>query len=151
MKRQMNGVWFSPREPQRQRFERCSTHRRQSVLPPKTDRRVRDHYDLPAYGKAITYACRWVWPALEDLSGEELRAWRRDYHWSPKQLRDNAATRLRNQFGPDVARIVAGHSSADITQVYANADLRRAIASMEQAGECARSVPKLPARLDGLS
>ena len=33
-------------------------------------------------------------------------------HWHPNQLRHNAATRLRREFGLDMARAVLGHSSA---------------------------------------
>jgi integrase len=52
-------------------------------------------------------------------------------HWHSNQLRHNAATRLRKEFGLAVAQVVLGHSKADITQVYAEIDLEKAIRAME--------------------
>jgi integrase len=39
--------------------------------------------------------------------------------WSPNQLRHAAATEIRRRFGLEAAQVVLGHSTADITQVYA--------------------------------
>jgi integrase len=41
----------------------------------------------------------------------ELRAWQKAHRWHPNQLRHSAATRLRREFGLDVAKAVPGHSS----------------------------------------
>jgi integrase len=54
--------------------------------------------------------------------------------WSPNQLRHNAATRLRREFGLDVAQVCLGHSTADVTQVYAELDLAKAQAAMLRIG-----------------
>jgi integrase len=55
-------------------------------------------------------------------------------HWHPHQLRHNAATRLRRDFGLEVARVIPGHSSAAVTEVYAEVDLRMAAEAMGLAG-----------------
>lgn len=55
-------------------------------------------------------------------------------HWHPHQLRHNAATWLRKEFGLDVARVILGHSSAAVTEVYAEVDREKAIAVMERVG-----------------
>jgi integrase len=55
-------------------------------------------------------------------------------HWHPNQLRHNAATTLRKQFGIEIARVVLGHGSATMTEVYAEMDLGKARAIMESVG-----------------
>jgi integrase len=55
-------------------------------------------------------------------------------HWHPNQLRHNAATRLREQFGWDVARIILGHSTVTTTAIYAADSLERAAQAMREAG-----------------
>jgi integrase len=54
--------------------------------------------------------------------------------WRPNQLRHNAATRLRAEFGLDVAQVILGHSTADVTQVYAEVDRDKAIEVMRRVG-----------------
>lgn len=55
-------------------------------------------------------------------------------HWHPNQLRHNAATLLRREFGLDVARIILGHSSPAVTEVYAERDRLKAAEVMRQIG-----------------
>jgi integrase len=55
-------------------------------------------------------------------------------HWHPNQLRHNAATRIRKEFGLDVARTVLGHTSPATTQIYAEADTAKAALAMKQIG-----------------
>jgi integrase len=43
--------------------------------------------------------------------------------WHPNQLRHSAATDFRRRFGLDAAQVALGHATADVTQVYAEADL----------------------------
>lgn len=52
--------------------------------------------------------------------------WRRDHRWHPHQLRHNAATYLRHEFGIEVAQLILGHQSADVTEIYAEQDLNKA-------------------------
>jgi integrase len=43
-------------------------------------------------------------------------------HWSPLMVRHLALTLARSRYGLDAAQQIAGHSSADVTQLYAEAD-----------------------------
>jgi integrase len=54
--------------------------------------------------------------------------------WHPNQLRHNAATALRKEFGIEAARVVLGHRSALVTEIYAEADRGRAAEIMERVG-----------------
>jgi len=55
-------------------------------------------------------------------------------HWHPHQLRHNAATALRREHGIEVARIILGHRSPAITEVYAEVDHTRAVEVMAKIG-----------------
>ena len=45
--------------------------------------------------------------------------------WSPGQLRHTAATQIRKQHGLETSQVVLGHSTAAVTQIYAERDLER--------------------------
>ena len=47
--------------------------------------------------------------------------------WHPHQLRHNPALFLRKEFGLETARIILGHRSAAITEVYAELDQQKAL------------------------
>lgn len=79
---------------------------------------IAPRYDRTSYSRAVRRAC-----VAADVP-----------EWSPNQLRHNAATALRKQFGLDIAQVVLGHSRADVTQVYAELDLQKASAAMEKVG-----------------
>jgi len=68
-------------------------------------------YTTGTYAQAIKYAC---------VRGK-LEA------WAPNQLRHSAATEIRRQFGLEAAASILGHSEIGVTQVYAEADLTRAV------------------------
>jgi integrase len=75
------------------------------------------------------------WPKrLARAKKAELAAWRNARRWHPHQLRHNAATELRKEFGIETARIILGHHGAAITEVYAEKDERQAIAAMLNVG-----------------
>jgi integrase len=75
-------------------------------------------YSVASYRRAIKYAC--------------LKTETPDWH--PHQLRHNAATWLRKEFGLDVARCVLGHRSAAVTEIYAEVDFEKARQAMETVG-----------------
>ncbi len=54
--------------------------------------------------------------------------------WSPNQLRHTAATEIRARFGLEAAQVTLGHTRADITQVYAERDLSKAIEVARKIG-----------------
>jgi integrase len=121
-----------------------------------------DRYDTDSYGRAITYGCDRANPHPVEADAEtrrksakspaerqaianalatwrkenakELRAWRKAHRWRPHRLRHNAATWLRKEFGLDVARVILGHSTPVVTEIYAEIDAEKALRAMEQIG-----------------
>lgn len=54
--------------------------------------------------------------------------------WEPNQLRHTFATRVRQAHGLEAAQVLLGHASADVTQVYAERDHRRAVEVAAELG-----------------
>ncbi len=113
-------------------------------------RMISNRYDTTAYARAIARACEEAFPLPEPLrppmiSGrkrmglrdyfkaappemaEAIIRWRQAHHWHPHQLRHNYATMIRKQHGLEAAQILLGHSKADVTQIYAERDLVKAL------------------------
>jgi integrase len=115
--------------------------RTRTVRPTKT---AGDRYDSRSYAHAVARACDRAFPhptlskqPTKELSVEgqaELRAWQKSHRWHPHQLRHSAATQLRKQFGLEVTRVILGHSSSAVTEVYAEADREKAVSAMERLG-----------------
>jgi integrase len=125
---------------------------------PGTNRRRRpqrtpgDRYDTKAYNRAVARACNMAFPSPDHLArrpGEspkawgtrltaaehvELATWRKRHCWHVHQLRHNAATSLRSEFGLDVAAAVLGHRTLAVTDGYAEQDLRKAAMAMAKIG-----------------
>lgn len=82
------------------------------------------------HGKPLfEFTRKWYGQAVGDAC-EKLNIPRFTPHW----LRHNAASSLREEFGLDIAQIMLGHSSADVTQVYAHLNLNKALAIASQVG-----------------
>lgn len=132
-----------------------SQAKRQPKKHPKRPKQER--YTVDSYRRAIARACDIAFPLPEHLRQRrlpdgknetrsawrarltptekaEIREWRRQHSWHPHQLRHNAATRLRRQFGIEAARVVLGHRSAAITEVYAEIDEAKAADIMLRVG-----------------
>ena len=69
-------------------------------------RRPGDRYTTDSYRRAIERACK-----AADVP-----------RWHPHQLRHNYATAVRKKFGVEAARVVLGHHSIDVTELYAERD-----------------------------
>lgn len=152
LKRELNAFVFSPREVVAERNAARRAGRRTPMTPSQAGRRPKanrlrephDRYTTMSYARAIAYACDQAFPhalTARDRSSKltpderkEVQAWRREHRWSPNRLRHNAATYLRKQFGIEAARIVLGHSSAGVTEIYAEQDLSKAAEIMERVG-----------------
>jgi hypothetical protein len=114
-----------------------------------------ERYTTASYGHAIAEVCARAYPhpvlvelADKDLDAArraeleawceanqaELDAWRKAHRWHPNRLRHNAGTRIRRDFGLDVARAVLGHSSPVVTAVYAELDMAKAADAMARVG-----------------
>lgn len=66
-----------------------------------------EKYTTASYGRAINRACK-----LASVAP-----------WSPNRLRHSAATEIRARFGLEAAQTVLGHSTANMTERYAEKDL----------------------------
>jgi integrase len=118
----------------------------------KPQRTPGNKYDTGSYRRAIHRACDLAFPAPEPLGrrdGEtatqwdervtdEQRAnldkWQSGHRWSPNQLRHSAGTEIRKRYGLEAAQVILGHASADVTQVYAERDLAKAVEIMREVG-----------------
>jgi integrase len=107
-------------------------------------RRPGGRYTVISYGSAIKRACDKAFPPPDPLNrrdGEsrkewigrltaaqkaELKRWRSEHSWHPHQLRHNAATRLRKDFGLEAAQVILGHKTLTVTQVYAEKNIESA-------------------------
>ena len=104
---------FSPREAlQRRRAELGQAQAFSERRPP------RERYTTGSYGRAIREAC--------DRAGIA--------RWHPHQLRHNAATRIRAEFGPDVARAILGQRTLQATEIYAELSMEKAAAAAAKLG-----------------
>jgi integrase len=115
-----------------------------------------EHYTARVYARAIARACASAFPLPEHLSPRQLedgkkesrtvwwerltteereavRAWRREHHWHPNQLRHSRATELRG-YGLDMVKTILGHSKVETTQVYAEKDMLAAMEVVAKIG-----------------
>jgi integrase len=126
---------FQPREVEAERQAKRRRGRKTPRTPSERSRKrkanpkwsPRERYDTQSYSHAIAYAIRRA-NQVNERSGDPIP------HWSPNRLRHNAATRLRKEFGLDVARAVLGHSSPAVTAIYAEVDGAKAAEAMERVG-----------------
>lgn len=147
LSRDSQAFLFSPREVMAE--VRAEMRRRGKIRKSKkSPRRQRkpmkipgDRYKVSSYEHAIYRGCDKAFPPPDELGDQERAAWRRDHRWSPNQLRHNAATYLRKEYGIEAARVVLGHRSAAITEVYAELDFAKAADVMGEVGQAVFAVP----------
>lgn len=108
---------FSPYEAREERFRLMRKNRKSKVQPSHWNRRSlmpqrtpREWFIPERYAHAVAKAAQ--------RAGVP--------HWHPNQLRHSYATEVRRAFGLEAAQVVLGHSHADVTQVYAERDLKLA-------------------------
>lgn len=129
---------FSPAEAEKRRNAERRLNRKSPLTPSqrarkpkrKGKRRPRDHYDTASYRHAITRAIK---DLNDDLKKQNPQANPVD-DWAPNQLRHTAATEIRKKFGLEAAQVILGHSTADITQVYAERNQALAAKVIRQIG-----------------
>lgn len=66
--------------------------------------------------------------------GKALKAWRREHRWAPNQLRHAFGTEVRREHGLEASQVLLGHARADVTQVYAERDVAKAVAVANKVG-----------------
>lgn len=102
---------------------RARERRKQQRRQRQRKRPPRDHYDRDSYRRAIEYGLKKARKAGIAIA-----------HWHPHQLRHTRATELRKQFGIEAAQVSLGHARADVTEVYAEKNIQRAIEIAAQTG-----------------
>ena len=118
----------------------------------KPKRTAGEQYTTESYRRAIHRACDLAFPApeplrrrddesvrewqerLTDTQRVELEKWQSGHRWSPNRLRHSAGTEIRKRYGLEAAQVILGHASADVTQVYAERDLQKAVEIMREVG-----------------
>jgi integrase len=137
---------FSPRESEaKRRAERqaarktplsCGNVPGSNRVRHKPKRRAGVRYTTQSYASAVRRACDKAFPVPAGIADNPtaVEKWRADHHWFPNQLRHTVGTVIRKRFGLEAAQTVLGHSKADVTQVYAERDLRMAAEVISQIG-----------------
>jgi integrase len=132
---ELTAYLFSPREAEAERRAEQRRNRKTPVQPSQRDRRRHRPKKLPGeqytsltYCQAITRGIAKANREAERVGGDPI------LHWHPNQLRHNAATRLQKEFGLDVARVILGHTSPVVTEVYAEIDVIKGMDAMAKIG-----------------
>lgn len=147
LKLDLQAFCFSPADAERDRHERQRAERATGVQPSqirraamaKRRKRTRpplDHYTPHSYGRAIARACDKADADQREQAKQQgiTVAGRLVERFHPHQLRHNAATNIRRDFGIDAARAVLGHHSEAVTLRYAEQDRAKVTKIMEQVG-----------------
>ena len=119
---------------------------------PRPQRKPGNRYRQDSYRKAITRGCKLAFPPPDDLAKRndetveeykarltdqqvaQIKAWHHAHHWHPHQLRHNAATFLRQEFGLEAARLILGHCSVTVTELYAELNHSKAVEIIAKVG-----------------
>ncbi len=118
--RPVGSCLFSPREALKELKRKGKKGRRENQKPnePKTIRTIGEYYSPGSYRKAIQRAC--------DVAKVPK--------WHPHQLRHNAGTNIRKEFGIEAAQVMLGHSELDTTQIYAEVNKGKALLIASKIG-----------------
>ncbi|WP_417385647.1 tyrosine-type recombinase/integrase [Gimesia sp.] len=142
LKTDLGAYIFSPTDA---KVEYYASLERKTPMTPSAQKRRRKRkpkkqpgncYTVCSYGQAIRKACEKAFDMPVEFRKvshnlpndqrskikEQASSWRKEWCWHPHQLRHNAGTELRREFGIEAARLILGHSSAAITEIYAELD-----------------------------
>ena len=115
LERAADAFCFSPRESEEARHKEQRASRKSPVQPSQRNRRKKnpkrpasDCYTRDSYRRAIQRAAA--------AAGV--------HQWFPNQLRHSAGTEIRKLFGIEASQTRLGHKSLDVTQVYAERNLK---------------------------
>ena len=132
---------FSPRRERAMRDERLralakcpSPYCRKKSQPAQAPK---DAYTKDSYARAIArgvQAANNARAAVAAQRGRELQPHETIPHWHPNQLRHAHATLVRRRYGLEAAQVALGHANADVTQIYAEANINEAIRIAREIG-----------------
>ena len=117
---------FSPKDAVEELHSDRVKRRRSKRQPSQLARQRKDRpkrtpaleYNKNSYRRAITRACEKATVPV----------------WKPNQLRHSCGTKIRRLYGLDGAAAVLGHRLGTVTEIYAEADLQKAIDIMRAIG-----------------
>jgi len=101
---------------------------------PKNPRQYAEFYSNDAYAEAVRRACKRAFPVPAGISGAERKEWIKTHVFAPNQLRHNAATDVREEFGLESASAVLGHAKLSTTEIYAERQRKKAAKVMSKIG-----------------
>lgn len=142
LKPELSAHLFTPSDAEAIRNQKRRAGRQTPMTPSQAKRRPKKHpqrpkgeqYTVASYRRAIRRACERADKLAHKndpkIPGETVVV----PQWHPNQLRHNAATRLRKEFGIEVARVILGHHSALVTEIYAEQDRTVAADIMAKVG-----------------
>ena len=142
LERPADAYLFSPREAEAWRNEQRAAQRKPDrktkVFPCElrarerrkatahlrvSKRPKRDRFDVASYRRAITYGIQKARRLKIEMP-----------HWHPHQLRHTRATEIRRSYGVEAAQVALGHARADVTEIYAERNLKLAEKIAEEIG-----------------
>ncbi|QDV78903.1 tyrosine-type recombinase/integrase [Botrimarina mediterranea] len=122
---------FQPADSERKRRALMHAHRRTPIscgnrpgsnVSGRPTRPPGDRYTVTSYRQAITRACTAA-AAAREADAEDGEAEPKVEPWTPNQLRHAAATEVRAKFGLEAAQVTLGHSTARVSEIYAEKNL----------------------------
>lgn len=133
LKPNLQAFLFSPTDAVADKVAEKRRKRKSKVQPSQLDRskphpqrQPGDRYTVASYRRAIERGCALAWPVPKEMKDPgAILAWRRTHRWHPHQLRHSYATRIRREYGIEAARILLGHRSTAVTELYAEIDRGR--------------------------
>ena len=127
---------FSPKEAEKWRNEQRRKNRKTPLRPSQLKRKPKknpkrakhDRYSVSSYCKAVKYGIDKVNRQRTTTGQPEIE------HWCPLMLRHSRATEIRKHYGLEAAQAALGHARADVTQVYAEKNMEKAIQIAREIG-----------------
>jgi len=142
MKPELAAYLFDPREAVDAFNTEKRRNRKTPMTPSQAMRRRKakpkkqpmEHYTTESYRRAIARGCQKANRVAHATDPSKPADKILVPQWHPHQLRHNAATRFRKEYGLDAARVVLGHRSAAVTEIYAEIDHTKAQEIMSIVG-----------------
>ncbi len=141
LKADLGAFLFSPKDAVTEWLAGKREQRKTRVQPSQRDRSKphprrtpADRYSRDSYRRAIQRACDvadWETKRARELPADSDRIIPR---WHPHQLRHNYGTMIRRQFGIESARIMLGHRSVPMAELYSEVDRGKAREIVEKIG-----------------
>lgn len=134
LKADLTAYLFSPADAWEEHLAERRTGRRTPVTPSqrarcrkaKLEKRPGDRYTVCSYGAAIRAACHKADVAAHKVNPRVPADQTIVPTWHSHQLRHSAGTSVRREFGLEASRVMLGHASSAVTEVYAEMDQGKA-------------------------